>query len=375
MHLVHAGQEAGHIHERHDRDVEGIAEADEARRLVGRIDVEAARHDLRLVGDDADDLAVETRVANDDIRRKELLDLEELAVIDKRADDFLHVVWHVRIVRHDGVEALILAVRGVRRLDSRRVLEVVARQVREQLADLRDAVVLVLAGEVRDARARAVRDGAAELLRRDFLSRDRLDDGRARDEHLARVLDHEDEVRDGRAVDSAACARSHDDRDLRDDARSGRIAEEDAAEAGKRVDALLDAGAARVIDADARSAHLEREVLDLPDLVGVLLTEAAARDREVLCVGVDQTAVDRTVARDNAVTRHVLLVHAEVRAAVLDEHIELDERILVKELLEALARRVFSLSMLFLNASGATTLTDVLLHRVHLSDFFLNACH
>ena len=44
---------------------------------------------------------------------------------------------------------------------------------------------------------------------------------------------------------------------------------------------------------------------------------------------------------------------------MLDEHIELDERILVKELLEALARRVFSLSMLFLNASGATTLTDL----------------
>ena len=108
--------------------------------------------------------------------------------------------------------------------------------------------------------------------------------------------------------------------------------------------------------------------------MGVLLAEAAARDGEVLCVGVDQTAVDRAVARDDAVARHVLLVHAEVRAAVLDEHIELDERILVKELLEALARRVFSLSMLFLNASGATTLTDVLLHRVHLSNFFLDAC-
>ena len=229
--LVDARQEARDVDERQERDVEGIAEADKARRLVGRIDVEAARHDLRLVGDDADDLAVEARVADDDVRRKELLDLEELAVIDERADDFLHVVWHVRIVRHDGVEALILAVRVVRRLDSRRVLEVVARQVREQLANLRDAVVLVLAGEVRDARARAVRDGAAELLRRDFLSRDRLDDGRARDEHLARVLDHEDEVRDGRAVDSAARARSHDDRNLRDDARSGRIAEEDAAEA------------------------------------------------------------------------------------------------------------------------------------------------
>lgn len=68
--------------------------------------------------------------------------------------------------------------------------------------------------------------------------------------------------------------------------------------------------------------------------MGVLLTEAAARDREVLRIGVDQTAVDRAVARDDAVARHVLLVHAEVRAAVFDEHIELDERILVKELLE-----------------------------------------
>lgn len=373
--LIDARQEARDVDERQERDVEGIAEADEARRLVRGVDVEAARHDLRLVRDDADDLAVEARVADDDVRREELLDLEELPVVDERADDILHVVRHVRVVRHDGVEALILAVRVIRRLDGRRILEVVARQVREQLADLRDAVVLVLAGEVCDARARAVRQRAAELFRRDFLSRDRLDDGRARDEHLARVLDHEDEIRDGRAVDGAARARSHDDRDLRDDARGGRIAEEDAAEARERIDALLDAGTARIVDADARRTHLEREILHLPDLVGVLLAEAAARDREVLRIGVDQTAVDRAVARDDAVARHVLLVHAEVRAAVLDEHVELDERVLVKEPFKALTRRVFSLSMLFLNASSTATLTDVVLHRVHLIDFFLNACH
>ena len=179
-----------------------------------------------------------------------------------------------------------------------------------------------------------MRHGAAQFFGRHFFGRDRLDDGRARDEHLARVLDHEDEIRDGWAVDGAARTRSHDDRDLRDNARGGRIAEEDAAKARERIDALLDAGTTRIVDADARRTHLECEALHLPDLVGVLLAEAAARDREVLRIGVDQTAVDRAVARDDAVARHVLLVHAEVRAAVFDEHIELDERILVKELLE-----------------------------------------
>ena len=48
------GQVAGDVHEGHDWQVEGVAVTDEAAGLVRGIDVEAARHDLGLIGDDPD---------------------------------------------------------------------------------------------------------------------------------------------------------------------------------------------------------------------------------------------------------------------------------------------------------------------------------
>ena len=59
--LVGAGQEAGDVDERDDRDVERVAGAHEARGLRGGVDVEHAGHRLRLVADDADAVAVEAR--------------------------------------------------------------------------------------------------------------------------------------------------------------------------------------------------------------------------------------------------------------------------------------------------------------------------
>ena len=373
--LTDARQEARNIDEVDERDVERIAEADEACGLVGSVDVEAARHDVRLVRDDADGAAVEARETGDDVRREMLMHFVELAVVDDAADDVLHVVRCIRIVRNDRVQGLIHARRVVARLDDRRVVHVVARQEGEQVADLLDAVVLILRREMRDARDRVVRHGAAQGFRRDFFRRDRLDDGRSRDEHLARVLDHVDEVRDGRAVDSAARARSHDDGDLRHDARSRRVAVEDARIARKRVNGFLDACAARVVDADARSAHLHREIHDLPDLVRVLLAQGTALDREVLRESVDKAAVNRAVARDDALARQILLVLSEVRAAMLHEHVKLDEGVLIKELLDALASRHLALFMLLVDALLSAAQLDMFLLGVHEGDFFLNCSH
>ena len=50
--LGHAGQEPGHVHEGHDRQVEAVAEADEARGLERRVDVEHPGEHRRLVGHD-----------------------------------------------------------------------------------------------------------------------------------------------------------------------------------------------------------------------------------------------------------------------------------------------------------------------------------
>ena len=61
--LADARQEAGHVDERHDRDVEAVAGPDEPRSLRRRVDVERTGEDRRLLRDDADGATVETREA------------------------------------------------------------------------------------------------------------------------------------------------------------------------------------------------------------------------------------------------------------------------------------------------------------------------
>ena len=176
----------------------------------------------------------------------------------------------------------------VGRRDARRLLEVVLRQEREQVAAVLEARVLVLGGEVRDAGLRVVGHRAAELLEVDLLAGDRLDHVGAGDEHVGGLLDHEDEVGDRGRVDGAAGARAHDQADLRDDARALDVAHEDVAVGAERDDALLDARAARVVDADHGAADLRRQVHDLAHLLAHHLAERAAEDGEVLAEDADR---------------------------------------------------------------------------------------
>ena len=212
------GQEARHVHEREDRDVEGVAEAHEAGGLLGGADVEHAGELRGLVAHDADRAPVQPREADDDVAREVLLHLEELAVVDEQVHHVAHVVRLVRVVRDDAVELRVLAVGVVARVHLRRQLEVVLRQERHQVAHVLEAALLVVGGEVRHAGLRVVRHRPAELLELHLLAGDRLDHVGAGDEHVRGLLDHEDEVGHGRGVDGAARAGPHDHRDLRDHA-------------------------------------------------------------------------------------------------------------------------------------------------------------
>jgi hypothetical protein len=69
----------------------------------------------------------------------------------------------------------------------------------------------------------------------------------------------------------------------------------------QRDDALLDARARAVVDADERAAGLDRQFLDLDDLLAVHLAEAAAEHRGVLAEDAHVAAVDGAVAGDHAV--------------------------------------------------------------------------
>ena len=82
------------------------------------------------------------------------------------------------------------------------------------------------------------------------------------------------------------------------------------------------------------------------DLFGHGLRQGAAGDGEILCKDIDEPAVDRAAAGHHAVSVGMALVHAEVRAAVMDEHVVFFETAFVEKEGQTLARRKFSLFML-----------------------------
>ncbi len=78
--------------------------------------------------------------------------------------------------------------------------------------------------------------------------------------------------------------------------------------------------------------------------------QRAAEYREILGEDIDDAAIDRAPAGDDAVARDLRLLHAEIGAAVLDEHVELLERALVEQKLDPLARRQLAARMLRVDA-------------------------
>jgi hypothetical protein len=78
--------------------------------------------------------------------------------------------------------------------------------------------------------------------------------------------------------------------------------------------------------------------------------QRAAEHGEVFGEYKSLAAVDGAPAGDDAVAGHFRLLHAEFGGAVLDEHVELLERALVEQKLDALARGELAARMLRLDA-------------------------
>jgi hypothetical protein len=99
-------EEAWHIGEGDDRDLERIAEADEASSFDGSIDVEAASKDLRLVGNDTNDATFNLREADDHVLGVAWHNLVEVVAVADTLDHREHVVGLVGVVRNDVVKKL-----------------------------------------------------------------------------------------------------------------------------------------------------------------------------------------------------------------------------------------------------------------------------
>src|SRR4029079_7729335 len=98
---------------------------------------------------------------------------------------------------------------------------------------------------------------------------------------------------------------------------------------------FLDAGSAGVIDADDGDAVAKRKLLHLDDLLRGHLTERATEDRRVICVHRDATPVDLAEAGDDAVARDLAVLHPKAMRAVGGDDVELHERSLVEQHLDA----------------------------------------
>ena len=299
--LAGTGQEAGDVNQRDKRNVEGVAEADKAGTLARGVAVEHAGEELGLVGHHAHGLAVHAGKADDEVLGVVGLDLQELAVVDDGADDAVHVVGLVGRVGDDFVELVVDAVDGVVALYQGSLLEVVLGDVAEELADDADGVLAVLGCDVAYARLLGVHVGTAQVFLADVFAGNGLYNLGAGEEHVADAFGHDGEVGEGGRVDGAAGAGAEDCRNLGNDARGKDVALENLGVAGQGVDALLDAGAARVVEADDGSAHLHGHVHNLADFQGHGLGQRAAEDGEVLGEDVDETAFDCAVTGDDAV--------------------------------------------------------------------------
>src|SRR4051812_14311312 len=102
------------------------------------------------------------------------------------------------------------------------------------------------------------------------------------------------------------------------------------------------------------------------------LGQRAAEHGEVLAEHEHQPATDRTPAGDHAVAGDLLLGHAEIRRAVLDEHVPFLERALVEQGLDAFAGREFALGVLRLDALGAAAAARTRALRFELLQDFLH---
>ena len=209
-----------------------------------------------------------------------------------------------------------------------------------------------------------MRECATELFESDVFTRDRLDDVRAGNEHVAGLVDHDDEVGQCGGVNGSTCCRAHDDRDLGDNTRGCSVTTEDFAVLTEGDNALLNSSSTRVEHADDGNTGANREVHDLDDLFTGNLTERTTEDGEVLRIDGNLTTVNGSGSGDDRVTVGALCVHAERCGAVTNELVQLDERARVEQLFDALAGCLLALGVLLLDGgftAGGYGLVETLL--------------
>ena len=240
----------------------------------------------------------------------------------------MHVVGHVVAVRHDRIEFEV--VRGDLRLeagvDDRRVVECVGGQEAQVVADVLERRRLVL-DHLMDVAVAGLRVGAAELVERDVLTGDVLDDVGTGDEHVALVAHRHHQVGLDRRIHRSPSAFAEDDGDLRDQAAQQLVAAAQLGVPRQRGHRVLDPGAGRVVDADDRAADHRHPLHQLGDLAAEHLADRALEHRLVVAEDTDRPAVDGAVPGDHAVAeQRVGVTRRLAQRTDLQEAARVDQR-------------------------------------------------
>src|SRR5258708_29351920 len=111
--LLGAREEPGTIVKSNQGNIEGVAEADEARAFHGRVNIKDSREKGRLIADDPDRAAIETRKTNDKIFRVMFVDFEKISIVNHRVNSLLHVVRLLWISGDKSVQRFVAASGGV----------------------------------------------------------------------------------------------------------------------------------------------------------------------------------------------------------------------------------------------------------------------
>ena len=332
-----AGKEAGHVNKGDDRNVKGIAEADEAPCLFRTVDIEHARQHQRLVGNDTHGASLDPAKADNDIARIARLQFKEIAFVDHLGDQFLDVIGNGRARGDQRIEAGLDTIPWIVGGPLGNAAAVVFRQQVKEIAHCEQRFDIILECIIGHARFGRMRHRTSQFFLRDDFVGDGLHNIGAGNEHVARILHHEDEVCHRWRIDGTTCARPHDHADLRHHTTGQHIALEHLGIAAERRHTFLDARTAAVVKADNRSADLHRHIHHLAHFLCKAFGKRTTEDGEILAEDIDQTAIDRAAAGDHTIAGDLLLLHAEVGAVMFDIHVDLFKAALIQQDRQAFA--------------------------------------
>ena len=182
MFLVGARHEGRNINECDQRNVEAVAETNEACALVGCIDLERTGDAVALVCYDTDGLAFDPCESDNDVLGKVCRYFHEAVIVDKSRDHIADIVGCFRVGRYDLRDRSACIYRCTGNLIG--IAFVVIRQISDQTTYAVQALKVVRIYEVCYAACRSVYACAAELACCDLFTCDRLNNGRSGDIHL-----------------------------------------------------------------------------------------------------------------------------------------------------------------------------------------------